>query len=100
MMKSDELARKIRARFQTRDVYAIADKSRIRIINQKWHPVTLGEFDWRAKTIYVNENAAIKSEKIIAHELGHYFLKFFEVKNVADEERFCDEFAGCLLTDE
>ena len=91
------LAEDIFSQFQTRDVYEIAEKSNIKIVNQKWFPVTLGEFDWKTKTIIVNENAAVKKERIIAHELGHYFLRQFDVKNVADEEKFCDEFADELL---
>lgn len=100
IMKPDDLARKIFEWFQTRDVCAIAEKSQIKIIYQNWYPVTLGEFDWREKTIYVNESAPIESEKIIAHELGHYFLRIFEADDVADAERFCDEFAGSFLSDE
>ncbi len=91
------LAEDIFSQFQTRNVYEIAEKSNIKIVYQKWFPVTLGEFDWKAKTIIVNESAAVKKEKIIAHELGHCFLRKFDVENVADEEKFCDEFADELL---
>ena len=69
----------------------------LKISYQKWFPVTLGEFDWRTKTIIVNENANIPFEKIIAHELGHYFLREFKIENVVDEESFCDEFADEML---
>lgn len=89
--------RQVFERFQTRDVFRIAEKAGVKIVYGKWFPVTLGEFDWRAKTICVNENAAIKREKIIAHELGHYFLREFKVINIENEERFCDEFAEELL---
>jgi Zn-dependent peptidase ImmA (M78 family) len=92
-----EASEQVFSRFQTCDVFEIAEKVGVKIVYQKWFPVTLGEFDWRTKTIIVNENAPIAAEKIIAHELGHYFLREFDVKNVADEENFCDEFANELL---
>jgi Zn-dependent peptidase ImmA (M78 family) len=92
-----ELVEQLAQRFQTSDVFEIAEKAGVKIVYQKWFPVTLGEFNWRTKTIIVNENAPILSEKIIAHELGHYFLKELNVKNIADEEKFCDEFADELL---
>ncbi len=91
------LAENVFGRFQTRDVFEIADKCGVKIAYQKWFPVTLGEFDWQTKTIIVNENATIEAGKIIAHELGHYFLREFDVKNVVDEEKFCDEFADEVL---
>jgi Zn-dependent peptidase ImmA (M78 family) len=37
-------------------------------------------------------------EKIIAHELGHYFLREFKIET-EDVEKFCDEFANELLKD-
>ena len=90
------LAESVFSQFETCDVFEIAEKSGMSIIYQKWFPVTLGEFDWKSKTIIVNENAGIEKEKIVAHELGHYFLKEFAIK-ITDEERFCDEFADELL---
>ncbi len=92
-----ELAEQVFLRFKTCGIFEIAERAGVRIVYQKWFPVTLGEFDWRTKTIIVNENAAIEKEKIIAHELGHYFLREFDVKDIADEEKFCDEFADELL---
>ena len=91
------LAESVFSQFKMSDVFQIADKCGLKIVYQKWFPVTLGEFDWKNKTIIVNENAQISPEKIIAHELGHYFLRKFDVKNVLDEEKFCDEFADELL---
>lgn len=91
------LVEKVFDKFQTHDVLQIAERAGVKIVYQKWFPVTLGEFDWRTKTITVNENADILSKNIIAHELGHYFLREFGVENVYDEEMFCDEFAGELL---
>lgn len=96
----ENLIQKVYEKFQTRDVFEIAEKAGVSIIYQKWHPVTVGEFDWRAKTICVNENAKISSEKIVAHELGHYFLREMEVQGILNEEGFCDEFANELLNKE
>lgn len=96
-MNTNELTEKVVNRFQTRDVSRIAEKSGLKIIYEKWFPVTLGEFDWKKREIRVNENAEISFDKIIAHELGHYFVKFYELNVKGDEETFCDEFAGKLL---
>lgn len=92
-MQADELAEKVAAQFQTRNVCEIAEKLGLKIVYEKWFPVTLGEFDWKKNQITVNENADIEYRKIIAHELGHYFLKKLELKVTGDEEVFCDEFA-------
>lgn len=92
-----DLARRVFHKYRTRNVFELAESSGVKIAFQKWFPVTFGEFDWRTKTIYVNENARIELEKIIAHELGHYFLREFEIKKDGDEESFCDEFADELL---
>lgn len=96
-MEGNKLAEKVFDKFQTFDVFEIAEKSGVKIIYRKWFPVTVGEFDWRRKTICVNENAGIERKKIIAHELGHYFLREFEIKNIENEEKFCDEFADEIL---
>lgn len=86
----------------TRDVFEIAEKTGVKIVFRKWFPTTAGEFHRKTKTIYVNENAAIAAEKIVAHELGHYFLREYETprrRNAEDfdEEKLCDEFAEELL---
>lgn len=99
-----DLASIIFCRYGTRDVYAIAKRAGVKIVYQKWFPATAGEFHFKTKTIYVNENAEIAAEKIVAHELGHYFLKEFETRRRGDagsfdEEKFCDEFAEKLLKD-
>jgi hypothetical protein len=91
------LAERIFARFQTRDVFQIAEKAGVKIRFEKWFPATAGEFDWKNKTIIVNENAPVSMEKIVAHELGHFFIREFEIENIIDEEKFCDEFAENLL---
>lgn len=96
-MKANQLAEKVLRSFQTRDVSQIALKSGLKVLYEKWFPVTLGEFDWKNREIRVNENAKISFDKIIAHELGHYFIKVYELKITGDEEAFCDEFADNLL---
>ena len=96
-MKADQLAKTVLERFQTRNVNEIAGKSGVKVIYEKWFPVTLGELDWKKREIRVNQNAKIDFDVIIAHELGHYFIKIYELKIAGDEETFCDEFADKLL---
>lgn len=96
METASDLCSKIVEKFATRDVYEIAEKCGVKIVYEKWFPVTFGEFDYRAKTICVNENAEIDAEKIIAHELGHFFVREFDLK-ITGEEKFCDEFAAGLM---
>lgn len=88
------LANEVASRFQTNNVFEIAERLDISITYETWFPVTLGEFDRKSMRITVNKNAEIPFEKIIAHELGHYFAQNL---TVIDEERFCDEFAAELL---
>ena len=103
--KMTDLASFIAGRYGTRDVFVIAERVGLKIVYQKWFPATAGEFHFKTKTIYVNENAGIPPEKIIAHELAHYFLKEFETPRRCrdaeefNEEKFCDEFAEKLLKD-
>lgn len=92
-----KLAGEIFARFGTKDVYEIAGRSGLTVVFERWHPVTVGEFDPRANRIVVNENAAIPFENIIAHELGHYFLKDAEDIATEAEEILCNDFAVELL---
>lgn len=92
-MSGQELAEKIITQYGTTDVLAIAEQAGISIIYQKWQPTTIGEFDKKTKTIYINLNAAIEKEVIIAHELGHYFLNelnVFYTKSL--EESIVEEF--------
>ena len=91
------LVGRIETCYRTRDVYELARRAGVTLVFQHWPPVTAGEFDHRTKTIYVNGNAPLPVEKIVAHELGHYFLRRFEIGFAGDEERFCDEFAAALL---
>ncbi len=92
-----KLAEKVTNQFRTNNVFRIAQKLEISIVYEKWFPVTLGEFDKKKRRITVNENAEIPFEKIIAHELGHYFLEEFLPRRHRDAEKICDEFADELL---
>lgn len=92
-------------KYQTLDLLELIEKTGVRIIFQNWAPVTFGEFNHQTKTIYVNNHAKIEAKIIIAHELGHYFLKEFldstnvEIEGVY-EESICDAFAESLLKNE
>lgn len=84
------------ARFGTNDVFAIADKAGVQIIYEKWFPVTIGEFDRKKQTICVNLSADEKPEKIVAHELGHFFAQDLSLDK-AEEEKFAHLFAVELI---
>ncbi len=98
-MKAIETAKNVIEKFGTRDCFVIAEKSGIRIVYQSWHPVTIGEFDRKAKTICVNTRALmsekISKESVIAHELGHFFALEFNLDSQS-EELFAAEFASEL----
>jgi predicted Zn-dependent protease with MMP-like domain len=95
----DEIVRE----YGTRDVFELAEKAGVSIIYESWHPVTVGEFEKRTKTIRVNQNALAKAEeakdsekKIVVHELGHFFAIDLKLdKN--QEEHFARLFAEKLL---
>lgn len=95
-MKAIETAKKVIEKFGTRDCFAIAEKAGVGIVYQSWHPVTIGEFDRKTKTICVNTRALtdkkISKETVVAHELGHFFAAEFNLSRV-DEEKFAVEFA-------
>lgn len=95
----DEIAR----RHETADVFSIAKQSNVSIIYENWHPVTIGEFDVKTSTIRINRRAldAAKDDcklerEIVAHELGHFFARDFEM-NKKTEEAFARLFAVKLL---
>ncbi len=91
------LAKCVNEKLGTNDVFEIARKSNISIVYAKWFPVTSGEFDRKNRRITVNKNARIPFEKIIAHELGHYFLEEISPQRHGDAEKICDDFAEELL---
>ena len=88
---------------KTRDVFLIAEKAGVSIIYESWHPATIGEYDRKTKTIRVNRNAPGKAEdaenmreKIIAHELGHFYAIDLKMDK-KEEEKFARSFAEKLL---
>jgi Zn-dependent membrane protease YugP len=95
-----QTARDVAARFGTTDVREIARFCGLKIEYGRWAAVTAGEFEPQNKLIRVNQNAVeqigIAQEKIIAHELGHFFARNLSLSK-AEEEKFCDEFAEELL---
>lgn len=91
-----QLARVVIEKFETRDVFEIAEKAGVKIVYEKWFPATVGEFGWKNKLICVNSNANVPVEKIIAHELGHFFALGLNLKK-SEEEEFCDDFVRSLL---
>lgn len=90
------LMRRLKLEDGRRSVVEIADNLGLKIEYEHWFPVTAGEFSWAGKKITVNKNAKLSADRIIAHEIGHFLVKRYEL-NVADEERFCDRFAENLL---
>ena len=91
-----EFAKLICAEFGTDNIVEIAEKAGVKIVYEKWFPMTIGEFDRKNNTINVNLNAREKVEKIIAHELGHFFAQDLNLSR-AEEEKFCADFAKVLL---
>ncbi len=92
--------------YGTRDVFLIAEKVGISIIYESWHPVTFGEFAKNTKTIRVNKNALASAEdaedleqKIVAHELGHFFAIDLKLEQ-KEEEKFARLFAKKLLAND
>jgi hypothetical protein len=100
-MHGQTVARKIIAEFGTNDVRRIAEISGVKIVFENWHPVTIGEYERKTRTIRVNRRAnetgkdGANYEKIIAHELGHFFAADVKLEKT-DEEVFAREFAKGL----
>ncbi len=86
---------KIVCEFGADDVLTIAEKADVSVVYQRWFPVTIGEFDRKTRTICVNLNTTEKIEKVIAHELGHFFAAEFNFDK-KEEESFARQFAECL----
>jgi hypothetical protein len=95
-ISASETARKVIKDLGTGDVFAIAALSGVKIVYQSWYPVTCGEYDKKSKSICVNlrtlTDNKLTKEKIIAHELGHFFAGEFSLSR-AEEEAFACEFA-------
>lgn len=84
---------KICNQFETADLLLIARKVGVKITYETWFPITNGEFDRINKTITVNLNAKETREKIIAHELGHFFAENLNLGR-EEEEIYAHEFAA------
>ncbi len=89
--------------YGTRDVFLIVEKANISIIYENWHLVSIGEFDRKTKTIFVNRNALAEAEnaqhlekQIIAHELGHFFAVDLNLEK-REEEKFARVFSEKFL---
>ena len=82
--------------FGTNDVFVIAEKAGVKIVYEKWFPVTIGEFDKKSRTIVVNLNGGERLEKVIAHELGHFFAVDLKMDK-KEEEKFAHAFAEKML---
>ena len=97
-MNSQILAQKIIEKYNTTNVFAIAKQAGIDVIYEKWQPVTYGEFDRKNKTICINLNAPLSIERILAHELGHFFIHQMDIKlDKKDEERVVEGFANFMV---
>lgn len=94
-MNAIEFCHIIIERYPTRDPFRIAERAGVRIIYESWFPATIGEFDKKRRTICVNMRAGEAFEKIVAHELGHFFAAELGFDK-ATEEKFCREFAESL----
>jgi hypothetical protein len=99
-----EFAEKVAAAFGTREVYAIATAQGVTIARESWYPITVGEYERKSQTIWVNEQALVADDdthhvetRIIAHELGHHFAARLDMDRET-EERFAHEFAHALVT--
>ena len=90
-------------KYETRDVFLIAEKAGAAIIYESWHPATVGEFERKTRTIRVNrialeksDNAEILEKEIVAHELGHFLAIDLKLEK-SEEEKFALLFAEALL---
>lgn len=96
-MDGKELAKKIIDRYGTKDVYQIAKKAGINLKFEQWHPITNGEFHRKTREIRINTNAEACIEKVIAHELGHYFIAEITAEGIENEEKIADDFCIGLI---
>lgn len=95
-MNGRDLALKVIEQYPISDIEELARQAGCTIIYEKWHLTTWGEFHKKTNTIYVNLNAPIPKEHIIAHELGHFFSKD-KAYSTNQMEIIAEDFAKCLL---
>lgn len=88
--------------YGARDVFSIAEKAKVAVVYESWHPVTFGEFERKTNVIRVNRRALEAEDdsgglerRIIAHELAHFFARDWHLPR-AEEEAFAREFAEIL----
>lgn len=100
----EKIINRIAAAAGTFDVFEIAEKNGVSIQYENWHPVTIGEFERKTKTIRVNLRALNDNKKneklkkmIVAHELGHFFAGEFNFDKTG-EEMFAHQFAESLVS--
>ncbi len=97
-MSGEALAHEIIERFSTKDAVLLCQKAKISIRFERWNPSTIGEFDRKTNTITVNLNAKVDQKRIIAHELGHYFVHQKGIKlSRTEEEKVAEDFAKSLF---
>lgn len=96
-MNGVKLAKKVVDQYGTTNVFELVECVGITLIYAHWHPTTMGEFHKKTKTICVNLNAPMEKEKIIAHELGHYFMaENAIILSRMEEEKAVEEFVEKL----
>ncbi|WP_041258406.1 ImmA/IrrE family metallo-endopeptidase [Fibrella aestuarina] len=97
-MTGSELAQQVMQRYQTTDVAQLAQQAGVVVRYERWHPITLGEYHPKTRTICINLNAPGAQARILAHELGHFFIhEAGLVLSRRDEEAMADAFAETLL---
>lgn len=91
---SGGLATAVRKAFPAESAVRIAERVGLNVVFGDWFPVTAGECDHSKATITVNRRAALDTELVVAHELGHHLLHKLAMRQ---DENFCDEFAYNLV---
>lgn len=78
------------------DPFYLAQRWGVAVVLESWHPATWGEYDRRNAQIYLNKQAPVSLQKILAHELGHFWIhqQGFQLSRKEEEtwvEAFADE---------
>lgn len=98
-MNGTMLAQKVIETYHTNDIYLLVERAGVRVIYDRWHPATYGEFDRKKKTISININAPITTTEILVHELGHYFAQEEDPHLEKDlHEKVAKEFALAIIS--
>ncbi len=79
------LMRRLNIETGARNIDELAADFGLTVNHANWFSVTAGEFSWASRTITVNGRAKLSAKRIIAHEIGHFLVKHYEL-NVGDEE--------------